>query len=148
MLALYTFSGLTFASLHRFFISLQMFVLLSGLPVRVIKIQPDSIFCSVAKRSSFFCSALTIKTLLRLPLQKTNASPFLTDSTVMNFNSLTRIPVPQMVCKIRLRRLLPLLSAAFNNLLYSSLVSSFSSEQKICRCSLMVLSSSIHSRQR
>ena len=79
-----------------------------------------------------------MNTLLRLPLKKTNASPFFTDSTVINFNSLTRIPVPQMVCKIRLRRLLPLLSAADNSRLYSSLVSSFSSEQKICRCYLMV----------
>ena len=69
----------------------------------VMKIQPNLIFFSAAYFRSLRWRAFTIKALLRLSLQKTTASPFLTASTVMNCNSLTRIPVPQIVCKIMFR---------------------------------------------
>lgn len=114
------------------FISRQMFVRLNGLPVRVTKTAPDVIFCLAMYRSSFFCKPRTIKMFLVFPLSETVACPLRTASTVIDCSSLTRMPVPQIVCKIRQRRSLCFLSAVRHSRSYSAFVSSFSSGQKSC----------------
>ena len=70
-------------------------------PVRVPKPRPALILCFDRLLSDF-----TIKIVLVLDLQETIASPFRTASAVMDCNSLTRITVPQMVCRTSISRLL------------------------------------------
>ena len=77
--------------------SAHIFERLSGLLVRVMKIQPDVILRFFAYDESAFCNAFGIKTVLVLPLFVISICPVFTDSDVIYLSSLTRIPVAQMV---------------------------------------------------
>ena len=70
-------------------------------------------------------------------MQWTVASPLCNDSTVIYCSSLTRMPVPQMVCMIRYRRSFCLAFAVSSRRRYSARVSSFSCGQKMVLCCLL-----------
>ena len=131
--------GLTPACSHKAFISRQILLLFIGLLVLVINIAPEVMLSSLAYFCSFLQRSFTINTLRLLPLQETIASPQLIASTVINSNSLTRMPVPQIVWISRDRRSFFLCSAARTSAIYSCFVSSRSSEQYVFRCTLNCL---------
>lgn len=86
-------------------------------------------FYSLLRRiaEQFLFKLSYINTDLVFDLQLTIASPQVAASTVIYCSSLIRIPVPQMVCKIRFSRSLCLLFASQQSLMYSALLSSLAS---------------------
>ena len=95
--------------------------------------------CSCPKSKFWLCDGdclcfnfFMINTARVFDLQETTASPFFTASTVIKRSSLTLIPVPHIVCKIRFRRSLFFCCASRQRRKYSAFVNSFSSGQKVC----------------
>mgnify|MGYP007120864439 CR=1 FL=1 len=127
-----TFPGLTRASPQRDFIRAQIPLLFSGAPLRVTQIPPEEIPRSWAYAGSFFRGFPGSKMVRILLLQCPVIAPRLTASTVKNRSSDTRIPVPQIVS--RMRRSCGFFAAARKSLRYSALLSSFSSAQYVWRC--------------
>ena len=71
-----TFPGETPAYSHKLFISLQILLRSSGLPLLVTKMIPEFIFCSVAYRSSFFSQGTDNKYLSCFSLAGYNGFSF------------------------------------------------------------------------
>lgn len=129
-----TFSAATPAMAHNLFIEFQILERFIGRPLRETKTFPLDIEFSLQYLLSFAHKALGRSILRFFPLQLTCASCRFRACTVIYCNSLTRIPVEQIVCRIKARRLSPLLCAVSTSLKYSSRVSSLFLSQKICLC--------------
>lgn len=91
------FWGDTLAYWHKAFISRQMLLLSSGLPLRVVNTGPLRLLRLRRYVVSSLRRAVGRNTIRRLPLLLISALPMRTDSAVIKRSSDTRIPVEQSV---------------------------------------------------